>query len=93
MKTTIKKEITQEVEIALPYYSTNGTQYYKIVSNEPTDNLSIGIYDNSGNYSIDNHVYPDRALHHACKQITAEEFNKVFLHAFNKLNDICTNNQ
>ena len=30
MKATIKKEITQEVEITLPYYSTNGNNYYKI---------------------------------------------------------------
>ena len=89
MKTTIKKEITQEVEITLPYYSTNGNAYYKIVSDDPRTNLSIGVYDNSGSYSIDNYVYPDRAVHHLCKQITAEEFNKVFHYAFNKLNDIC----
>ena len=40
MKATIKKEITQEVEITLPYYSTNGNNYYKIVSDNPSENLS-----------------------------------------------------
>lgn len=89
MKATIKKEVTQEVEIALPYYSTNGNNYYKIVSDNPSENLSIGVYDNSGSYSIDNYVHPDRAVHQLCKEISAEEFNKVFQYAFNKLNDIC----
>jgi hypothetical protein len=89
MKATIKKEVMQEVEIELPYYATDGNRYFKIVSEEPNKNLSIGVYDNSGNYSVENFVFPDRALHHECKAITAEEFSKIFELAFNKLKYIC----
>lgn len=91
MKTTIKKTITQEVEIKLPYYSTDGNSYYKIVSDNPYKNLKVGFYDHINNYEIHNFAPIHFAISEGFETIEPEKFYEMFETVLNKLKYICNN--
>ena len=85
MNVKIKKEIEEVTQIALPYFATNGHNYYKIVSENRTNNIAVSFYDTSMCYGIENYVAPERAFGINCKTITEEEFNQVFETVLKKL--------
>ena len=91
MKTTIKKTITQEVELPLPYYSTDGDNYYMIVSENYNENVHLMCYDINNSYQIQNFASASNAVGESMKTITPEEFFEKMEYILNKLKYICSN--
>jgi hypothetical protein len=85
MKATIKKTITQEIELPLPYYASNGCTFYKIVSENPFDNVKVGCYEHSGEYEIKNFAPAYFALSEGFETISVEEFYQKYTDVLNKL--------
>lgn len=91
MKTTIKKTITQEVEIPLPYYSSNGSTFYKIVSENPYENMKVDFYEVSECYEIKNYAPIHFAIQDNFETIEPEKFYEMYEATLNKLRYICNN--
>lgn len=91
MKATIKKTITQEIELPLPYYASNGCTYYKIVSENACDNFKVGYYEHTGEYEIKNYAPAYFALSEGFETIEPEKFYEMYEAVLNKLRYICNN--
>lgn len=89
MKATIKKTITKEIEISLPYYSTDGNNYYMIKSDNYHENMHLMCYDINSSYQIQNFASPSSAVGFSTQTITSEEFFAKMQDVLNKLKYIC----
>lgn len=89
MKIKVEEKSTKEVEIHLPYYSTDELHYYKVFGENENENVCVTNPpdDSSIGFAIQIHNSNCHAFASGCNPCTKEDFEKAYNNALKNLNN------